>query len=94
MTIKISHGLLSNQTLIQDKKDTFKKYRNNKTYIQLLQRLRLFQEKLNSVISVSKQNYSSRLSTKLTKFHKSLKAYWSLLKTFPNNKKIYLIPPL
>ena len=34
------------------------------------------------------------MSTKLTKFHKSLKAYWSLLKTFLNNKKIPLIPPL
>ena len=31
---------------------------------------------------------------KLTKFHKSSKAYWSLLKTFLNNKKIPLIPPL
>ena len=27
------------------------------------------------------------MSTKLTKFHKSSKAYWSLLKTFSNNKK-------
>ena len=34
------------------------------------------------------------MSTKLTKFHKSSKAYWSLLKTFLNNKKIPLIPPL
>ena len=34
------------------------------------------------------------MSTKLTKFHKRLKAYWSLLKTFLNNKKITLIPPL
>ena len=34
------------------------------------------------------------MSTKLTKFHKSLKAYWSLLKIFLNNKKIPLIPPL
>ena len=31
---------------------------------------------------------------KLTKFHKSLKASWSLLKTFLNNKEIPLIPPL
>ena len=34
------------------------------------------------------------MSAKLTKFHKSSKAYWSLLKTFLNNKKIPLIPPL
>ena len=34
------------------------------------------------------------MSTKLTKFHKSSKDYWSLLKTFLNNKKIPLILPL
>ena len=34
------------------------------------------------------------MSAKLTKSHKSLKAYWSLLITFSNNKKIPLIPPL
>ena len=34
------------------------------------------------------------MSTKLTKFHKSLKAYWSLLKTLLNNRKIPVIPPL
>ena len=59
-----------------------------------MQHLRLLQEKLNSFISVSKQSYYSKMSTKLTKFHESLKAYWSLLKTFLNNKKIPLIPPL
>ena len=81
------------KSLIQEK-DTFNKYRKSKNNIQLLQHLRLLQEKLNSFISVSKQNYYSRMSTKLTKFHKSSKAYWSLLKTFLNNKKIPLIPPL
>ena len=34
------------------------------------------------------------MSTKLTKFHKSLKAYRSFLKAFLNNKKVPLIPPL
>ena len=82
------------KSLIQEKKDTFNKYRKNKNNIQLLQHLRILQEKLNSFISVSKQNYYSRMSAKLTKFHKSSKAYWSLLKTFLNNKKIPLIPPL
>ena len=49
---------------------------------------------MNSFISVFKQNYYSRMSTKLTKLHNSSKAYWSLLKTFLNNKNIPLIPPL
>ena len=74
------------KSLIQEK-DTFNKYRKSKNNIQLLQHLRLLQEKLNSFISVSKQNYYSRMSAKLTKSHKSSKAYWSLLKTFSNNKK-------
>ena len=79
------------KSLIQEKKDTFNKYRKNKNNIQLLQHLRILQEKLNSFISVSKQNYYSRMSTKLTKFHKCSKAYLSLLKPFLNNKKIPLI---
>ena len=37
---------------------------------------------------------TQRMSTKLTEFHKTLKAYWSLLKTFLNNKKIPLVSPL
>ena len=68
------------KSLIQEKK-TLKKYRKSNNNIQLLQCLGLLRENLNSFISVSKQSYS-RMSTKLTKFHKSLKAYWSLLKTF------------
>ena len=58
----------------------------------MLQQLRFIQEKLSSFISVSKQNYYSRMSTRLTKFHNSSKAYWSLLKIFLNNNKIPLIP--
>ena len=73
------------KSLIQEKKDTFNKYRKSKNNIQ---------EKLNSFIGVSKQNYYSRMSAKLTKFHKSSKAYWPLLKIFLNNKKIPLIPPI
>ena len=75
------------KSLIQEKKDTFNNYHKSKNNIQLLQHLRILQEKLNSFISVSKQNYYSRISAKLTKFHKCSKAYWSLLKTFLNNKK-------
>ena len=75
------------KSLIQEKKDTFKKYRKSNNNIQFLQRLNFF-------VSVSKQSYYSRMSTKLTKFHKSSKAYWSLLKTLLNNKKIPVIPRL
>ena len=72
------------RSLIQEKKDRFNKYRKSKDNIQLLQHLRLLQEKLNSFISVSKQNYYLKMPTKLTNFHKSSKAHWSVLKTFLN----------
>ena len=75
------------KSLIQEKKDTFNRYRQSKNNIQLLQHLRLIQENMSYFISFSKQNYYSIMSTKLTKFHKSSKAYWSWLKTFLNNKK-------
>ena len=43
------------KSLIQEEKYTFKKYRKNNKNIQLLQyRLRFLQEKLSSIISVSK----------------------------------------
>ena len=77
------------KSLIQEKKDTFNKYRKSKNNIQLLQHLRILQEKLNSFISVSKQNYYSRMLAKLTKFHKSSKEFWLLLKTFLNNKNTF-----
>ena len=82
------------KSLIQEKKDTFNKYCKSKNNIQLLQHLRLLQEKLNLFIRLSRQNYYSSMSTKLTKFHTSSKAYWSLLKTILNNKKIPLSSPL
>ena len=34
------------------------------------------------------------MTNKLTNAEKSSKAYWSILKSFLNNKKISLIPPL
>ena len=42
------------KSLIQEKKDRFKKYRKSNNNIQLLQRQRFLQEKLNSLISVFK----------------------------------------
>ena len=42
----------------------------------------------------SKKKYYSRLSDKLLKSKTSPKLFWSILKTFPNNKKIPSISPL
>ena len=47
------------------------------------------QAHLKNSIEESKQNYYSRLSNKLLDGKTSLKLYWSILKTFLNNKKLY-----
>ena len=52
------------------------------------------QSKLNSLIEESKHKYHARLSKKLSDPATSPKSYWSILKTFLNNKKIPCIPPL
>ena len=49
---------------------------------------------LKTLIEESKQDYYSRLSNKLLDSKKSPKLYWSILKTFLNNKKTTCIPPL
>ena len=41
-----------------------------------------------------KEQFHSRISTKLMDPSISPKAYWSILKTFLNNKKILSIPPI
>ena len=45
-------------------------------------------------IENSKQTYYSKLASKLADPPTSSKTYWSILKTFLNNKKIPCIPPL
>ena len=44
-------------------------------------------------IEISKQKYYSKLSRKLGTNKINLKCYWSILKSFFNNKKIPCIPP-
>ena len=55
------------KSLIQEKKDTFKKYRKRNNNIQIFQRLRFLQKELNSFMSVSKQNCYLRMPAKPTK---------------------------
>ena len=47
-----------------------------------------------SATEASKQQFYSWISKKLMDFSTIRKAYWSLLKTFLNNKKISCIPTL
>ena len=49
---------------------------------------------MHDLIDVSKQKYFLRLTQKLNAIQKSTIAYWALLKTFLNNRKIPIIPQL
>ena len=49
---------------------------------------------MSSLIEESKNQYYTRLSHELLDPKTSQKSYWSILKTFLNNKKIPSIPPL
>ena len=86
-------GLQKKKNLIQEKNNVYKSFRNSKNNnnMQYLRKLKLLQEDLHNEIEVSKSNYYSRISYKLTHIQKNTKAYWALLKKFLNNKKIPLI---
>ena len=52
------------------------------------------QQSLQRNIEISKEMYYSKLSAKLTNNKINPKCYWTILKTFLNNKKVPCIPPL
>ena len=73
--------------LLHEKNLAFKTFRKNRNNAELLRRLEYLQNKLHNAINYFKQRYYQRMSEKLNNINKSSKAYWSLLKTFLNNKK-------
>ena len=79
---------------INDKNHAYKCYRQNENNSLTFQNFQFLQSKLNSLIEESKHKYHARLSKKLSDPATSPKSYWSILKTFLNNKKIPCIPPL
>ena len=82
------------KSLIGNKDKIRKNYQRFKSNSQLLSKLNLLQEQLYLLINKSKQNYYSRVASKLANVQRNSKTYWSLLNRFLNNKKIPLIPPL
>ena len=82
------------KSLIHEKNITFKRFRSDRQNSCLRRQLNCLQDCLNDSIEASKQKYYGRMTNKLTNVEKSSKAYWSLLKTFLNNKKTPLIPPI
>ena len=80
--------------LILDKNHAYKSYIRKDKSLQLFNQFQFLQTRLSSLIEESKNQYYTRLSHKLLDFKTSQKSYWSILKTFLNNKKIPCIPPL
>ena len=82
------------KNLILHKNRAFSAYswdRNNPDPFNKFQSLQVH---LKTTIEKSELKYYSRLSDKLLDSKTSPKSYWSILKTFLNNKKIPCIPPL
>ena len=63
------------KSLLQDKNEIFKTYRKNRTNLQLLNKLNFLQERLNGLITISKNNYYERMTNKLNNLHRNSKAY-------------------
>ena len=75
------------KSLIENKNKIRKIYQTSKSNSQLLSKLNLLQEQLYLLINKSKQNYYSRVASKLTNVQRNSKTCWSLLNCFLNNKK-------
>ena len=82
------------KSLLQEKHKIYKHFRKDRYNTQLLRKLEHLQNRLNNSIDSSKHNYCLRMANKLNSIKKSSKAYWSLLKSFINNKKIPIIPSI
>ena len=79
---------------ILDKKIAFKSFNtNNKNYDAYL-KLKTISTELSERMLKRKNDYHRQLSYKLNDPETSAKAYWSILKTLYNGKKIPLIPPI
>ena len=75
--------------LVPHKNCAFNSYSGDKNNTDLFKKFPSPQAHLKTSIEESKQNYYSRLSNKLLHGKTSPKLYWSILKTFLNNKKLY-----
>ena len=72
----------------------FKQYIKNGRFESDFMFLETIANELNELISSTKALYYDNLAKKLNNLLLHAKMYWSILKTFYNDKKIPLIPPL
>ena len=80
--------------LINEKDDTFQRYLHSNKDPKLFSKVEYLQNELKSLIEANKEKYYSRISKRMMNPLTSTKTYWSILKSFLNNKKISCIPPL
>ena len=80
--------------LINEKNDTFQCYLHSNKDPRLFNKVEYFQTELKSLIEANKEKYYSRICKRMMNPLTSTKTYWSILKSFLNNKKIPCIPPL
>ena len=80
--------------LMLEKNLAFKSYWYSNKSTFLFEKFKALQYQLNISIEESKEKYYTNLSSRLANPLTSRKTYWSILKTFLNNKKIPCIPAL
>ena len=80
--------------LMLEKNLAFKSYCYSNKSMFFFEKFKALQYQLNMSIEESKEKYYTKLSSRLADPLTSPKTYWSILKTFLNNKKIPCIPPL
>ena len=83
----------SNRNIL-NKKIACKSFNNNNKNYDAYLKLQTISTELSEMIFKRKNNHHHQLSDKLNDPETSTKAYWSILKTLYNGKKILLIPPI
>ena len=66
----------------------------HQTQISSLLKVEDLHNEISNLITKCKVKYYQRINSKLNNPSLSNKAYWSILKTFYNGKKVPIIPPL
>ena len=80
--------------ILSNKNRAFSAYSRDRNNTDLFNKFQSLQAHLITTTEKFNLKYYSRLSDKLLDSKTSPKSYWSILKTFLNNKKIPCIPPL
>ena len=82
------------KTKIKEKNTLYQKYNENGRFESDFILLEKLITELNDLIFSTKTLYYENLAKKVNNLLLQTKAYWSILKTFYNDKKILVIPPL